>query len=217
MKTAILLGATGMVGAALLQQLLENKEYSSVLIFVRRKTNIQHSKLTEYVVDFDQSALWANYVQGDVLFSCLGTTLAVAGSKPNQYKVDFTYQYEMAKIASDNGVKSLVLVSSAGAKATSGNFYLSMKGKLDEAVQQLPFSSITILRPGQLYGNRFPKRPMEEIAIKVMFFFNRIGLLRNYRPIHADEVAKAMQAAVRKELKGIFTLAELFELSKEIA
>ncbi len=212
MKTAILLGATGMVGSALLKQLLANDEYSSVLIFVRRTTQLIHTKLTEYVVDFDQPKQWSKLVQGDVLFSCLGTTLAVAGSKENQYKVDFTYQYEMAKIASDNGVKSLVLVSSAGAKATSSNFYLSMKGKLDEAVQQLNFQSVSILRPGQLYGNRLPKRPMEEIAIKVMFFINRIGLLRNYRPIHSDEVAQAMQQVAKSDKTAIYTLGELFKI-----
>ncbi len=212
MKTAIVLGATGMVGAALLKQLLENEEYSSVLIFVRRSTQLNHAKLTEHVVDFDQPVEWAKLVQGDVLFSCLGTTLAVAGSKANQYKVDFTYQYEMAKIASENGVKSLVLVSSAGAKATSGNFYLGMKGKLDETVQQLNFHSVSILRPGQLYGNRLPKRPMEEIAIKVMFLINRIGFLRNYRPIHADEVAKAMQRVAKSNQTAIYTLGELFEI-----
>jgi len=212
MKTAIVLGATGMVGAALLNQLLANDEYSSVLIFVRRSTQLNHTKLTEYIVDFEHPELRAKQVQGDVLFSCLGTTLAAAGSKANQYKVDFTYQYEMAKIASDNGVKSLVLVSSAGAKATSGNFYLSMKGKLDETVQQLKFQYISILRPGQLYGNRLPKRPMEEIAIKLMFIINRLGLLRTYRPIHADEVAKAMQRVANSANSGIYTLHELFEL-----
>jgi uncharacterized protein YbjT (DUF2867 family) len=212
MKTAILLGATGMVGAALLKQLLANDLYSSVLIFVRRSTQLNHAKLTEYVVDFDQPEQWSKQVQGDVLFSCLGTTLAVAGSKVNQYKVDFTYQYEMAKIASENSVKSLVLVSSAGAKATSSNFYLSMKGRLDETVQQLNFRSVIILRPGQLYGNRLPKRPMEEIAIKVMFLINRIGLLRSYRPIHADEVAQAMQQVAKSNQNAIYTLGELFEI-----
>jgi len=183
---AILLGATGMVGAALLTQLLESSKFSSVLIFVRRSTKISHSKLTENIVDFDKPDDWAKMVQGDVLFSCLGTTLAVAGSKSNQYKVDFSYQYLMAKIASENGVENLVLVSSAGANAKSGNFYLSMKGKLDEAVNQLNFKAINVLRPGQLYGNRLHKRHTEEITIKIMFFINRIGLLRKYRPIHAN-------------------------------
>lgn len=212
MKTAIVLGATGMVGAALLQQLLANEEYSSVLIFVRRSTQLNHAKLTEYVVDFNQPEQWAKLVQGDVLFSCLGTTLAVAGSKANQYKVDFTYQYEMAKIASENGVKSLVLVSSAGAKASSSNFYLGMKGKLDETVQQLNFQTVSVLRPGQLYGNRLPKRAMEEVAIKVMFLINRIGILQNYRPIHADEVAKAMQQVAKSNQNAIYTLSELFDI-----
>ncbi len=212
MKTAILLGATGMVGAALLNQLLANDEYAAVLIFVRRPTQLNHPKLTEYVVDFDQPSQWSKLVQGDVLFSCLGTTLAVAGSKTNQYKVDFTYQYEMAKIASDNGVKQLVLVSSAGAKAQSRNFYLSMKGKLDEAVRMLNFQFLSILRPGQLYGNRQQKRKMEQIAIQLMFFINRLGLLRNYRPIHANEVAQAMQKVAKSSKSSVYTLSELFQL-----
>jgi len=212
MKTAILLGATGMVGTALLKQLLTNEEYSFVQIFVRRPTQLTHYKLTEYVVDFNHPEQWAKLVQGDVLFSCLGTTLAVAGSKTNQYKVDFTYQYEMAKIASENSVKSLVLVSSAGAKASSGNFYLSMKGKLDETVQQFNFQYVSILRPGQLYGNRIPKRPMEELALKIMFFINRIGLLRNYRPISADELAKAMLQVANSRKSGVYTLSNIFQI-----
>ncbi len=212
MKTALLLGATGMVGAALLNQLLANNEYSSVIIFVRRSTNLNNSKLTEYVVDFEQPSLWAELVQGDVLFSCLGTTLAVAGSKANQFKVDFTYQYEMAKIASENGVKSYILVSSAGAKAKSSNFYLSTKGKLDDAVRKLNFQYLNILRPGQLHGNRKAKRNMEQIAIKLMFFINRLGLLHNYRPIHANEVAQAMQKLAKSSSSGVYTLSELFQL-----
>ncbi len=207
---AIVLGATGMVGAALLKQLLASDEYTSVSIFVRRPTHLKHAKLTEFVVDFDNIDSWKNLIQGDVLFSSLGTTLAVAGSKANQFKVDYTYQYEMAKTASENAVKSLVLVSSAGAKATSGNFYLSMKGKLDDAVRQLPFETVNILRPGQLYGDRQQKRTMEKAAVKLMFLINRIGLLGKYRPIHANEVANAMLRVVRSQKSGVYTLDELF-------
>lgn len=207
---AIVLGATGMVGAALLNQLLASDEYTSVSIFVRRSTQLKHAKLSEFVVDFDRFETWKSQVQGDVLFSCLGTTLAQAGSKANQFKVDYSYQYEMAKIASENGVKSLVLVSSAGANATSGNFYLSMKGKLDDAVRQLPFRTVSILRPGQLYGDRKQKRNLEKLAVRFMFLMNGIGLLRRFRPIHANEVAKAMMQVVTSPKSGIYTLDELF-------
>lgn len=213
MKTAILLGATGMVGTALLKQLLVSEEYDSVVSVVRRKSGVEHSKLTEHVVDFDNPNEWNALVKGDVLFSCLGTTLAVAGSKANQFKVDFTYQHEVAKAAATNGVKKYVLVSSAGANATTGNFYLSMKGKLDDAVRLLPFKSVTILRPGQLYGERQQKRNMEKAAIQIMFGLNRLGLFRKYRPIHADEVAQAMRNVAKNEESAVYTLDELFTLT----
>lgn len=210
MKIAIILGATGMVGAALMEQLLASNDYGEVVIFVRRKSGISHSKLTEYIVDFDKSEEWKSLVVGDVLFSTLGTTLVVAGSKENQYKVDFTYQYTFAEIAAENGVADYVLVSSAGASATAATFYLKMKGELDEAVQKLKFNSVSILRPGQLYGNRKEKRVTEKLAIKLMFGLNKIGLFKNYRPIHASEVAQAMQRMAIQQKNQIITLQELF-------
>lgn len=210
MKKAIILGATGMVGAALLEQLLASDDYSEIVIFVRRKSGITHSKLTEYVVDFDRPEDWKALVSGDVLFSALGTTLAVAGSKENQYKVDFTYQYVFAKTAFENGVSDYVLVSSAGASAKAATFYLKMKGELDEAVQQLKFRSVSILRPGQLYGNRKENRVAEKMAIQFMFGLNKIGLFRKYRPIHASEVARAMQKMALEQKNQIITLDELF-------
>lgn len=210
MKQAILLGATGMVGSALLKQLLASPDYSSVIAFVRRTSLPKHAKLTEHVVDFSKPDAWATMVKGDVLFSCLGTTLAVAGSKTKQFAVDYTYQYQLAVVAAENGVKSYVLVSSAGANANSSNFYLSMKGKLDADVQELAFQTINILRPGQLYGERNQKRNMEKMAISVMFFINKLGLLRKYRPIHADEVAKAMLRVDASGKSAVYTLDELF-------
>lgn len=209
---ALLLGATGMVGAALLNQLLASDEYTEVSIFVRRSTQLSHPKLKEYIVDFQHPDVWKSHVNGDILFSCLGTTLAVAGSKANQFRVDYTYQYEMAEIAAKNGVKNYVLVSSAGAKSTSGNFYLGMKGKLDDAVRGLNFETINILRPGQLYGNRQQRRVMEKIAVQFMFLLNSLYLLRKYRPIHANEVARAMIHCSKSGQSGIYTLDQLFDL-----
>ncbi len=210
MKKAIVLGATGMVGTALVQQLIKNDFYVAIKLFVRRATDLKHPKLQEFVVDFDKPSEWEHLVTGTVLYSTLGTTLAVAGSKANQFKVDFTYQYQMAQIAAKNGVESYVLVSSTGAKASAANFYLSMKGQLDEAVQQLAFKYIVILRPGQLYGNRLQKRVAEKWAIKLMFLINKLGLLKKYRPIHADEVARAMINSEALSKSAVITLDELF-------
>lgn len=212
MKKAIVLGSTGMVGSQLVDLLISTTEYTEIVTFVRRPSGKTHPKLKEYVVNFDDIQSWSQYIQGDVLFSCMGTTLAQAKSKENQFKIDYTYQYNVAEIASKNEVNTYVLVSSAGANSKSSAFYMQMKGKLDEAVKSLAFKNLIILRPGQLYGDRNEKRLGEKIGLSVMFFLNNIGILSKYKPIHAMEVAKSMLSAVKKQKSAIYTLDELFEL-----
>ncbi len=212
MKKAIVLGSTGMVGSQLVDLLISTTEYTEIVTFVRRPSGKTHPKLKEYVVNFDDIQSWSQYIQGDVLFSCMGTTLAQAKSKENQFKIDYTYQYNVAEIASKNEVNTYVLVSSAGANSKSSAFYMQMKGKLDEAVKSLAFKNLIILRPGQLYGDRNEKRLGEKIGLSVMFFLNKIGILSKYKPIHAMEVAKSMLSAVKKQKSAIYTLDELFAL-----
>lgn len=207
---ALVAGATGMVGRQLVAQLLERPEFSEVRIFVRRRMGIYHQKLSEYLVDFDKPESFEQLVKGDVLFLCMGTTLATAGSKINQWKVDYVYQMNMAKAAEGNGVKGCVVISSAGAKSTSSNFYLGLKGKLDDRIALCDFSYYCILRPGQLYGNRENSRPGESIALAVMFFLNKIGLFKRYRPIHAKEVSAAMISFALQNKTRIATLDDLF-------
>ena len=125
---------------------------------------MQHAKLQERIVNFDAVPEWKALLTGDVLFSSLGTTLKQAGSKEAQYKVDFTYQYNIAKAAADNGVSQYVLVSSAGASPQSRIFYSRMKGELEEAVKTFSFPHITILQPGILQGERDEFRLGERIG-----------------------------------------------------
>jgi len=196
MKIAIIIGATGLVGSHLTHQLLENKKYQKVKIFVRRSPNITHKKLITHVVNFDDLQFWKKHLTGDELYSVLGTTLKKAGSQNAQYKVDYDYQYNVASAARENGVKKLLLVSSAGANADSKNFYLRMKGKLDNAVKGLDFPGICIFKPSILIGKRTELRIMEKIAV----FFTRIfttiiPFLRKYRPVHGKTVAAAMITA----------------------
>ncbi len=207
---AIVIGSTGMVGKELIKLLLQLDEYTEVISLVRRKSNINHPKLSEHIVNFDLPLTWNHLINGDVLFSCMGTTLAQAKTKEEQFKIDYTYQYNIAETASKNGVKRYVLISSAGANERSPIFYSRMKGKLDADVQLLPFETIIILRPGQLYGDRENNRPSEKAALSIMFFLNRFYLLKKYKPIHATEVARVMTNAVLKEKSGIYTLNELF-------
>lgn len=123
MKTAIVIGATGLIGKHLTKLLLDNPAYSNVKVFVRRSINISNPKLEEHIVNFDEIAKWKDKITGDELFSAMGTTIRKAGSKEAQFKIDVTYQHEFAKAAAENGIKSYFLVSSSGANAKS-NFFL---------------------------------------------------------------------------------------------
>jgi len=132
MKTAIVIGATGLIGNMLVKKLLNDDRYKSVKVFARKSTGLNHPKLEENLVDFDDMVKWKHDITGDELFSAMGTTIRKAKSTSIQYKVDVTYQYEVAKAASENGVRSYFLVSSSGANAKSKLFYLRIKGELDE-------------------------------------------------------------------------------------
>lgn len=193
MKTAIVIGATGLVGSFITLKLLDDNRYEKVKVFVRNPLEIMHQKLEEYLVDFDKVDLWKFNLIGDELYSALGTTLKKAGSKDAQYKVDYTYQYQIAKAASENGVKKYLLVSSLGADYKSSNFYLRMKGNLDEKIQQLNFESIQIFRPSILVGLRSEKRLSESIGIKIAGAVPQlIPAFKKYKPIKASLVAEAM-------------------------
>lgn len=215
MKTALVIGATGLVGSHLLRQLLADDRFEKVKIFTRRSTGIQNPKLEEYIIDFDQPEQWQHLLTGNVLFSALGTTLKKAGSKPAQYKIDYTYQYNMAKAAAANGVADYVLVSSAGASVDSKIFYSRMKGELERDVMQLPFKHIHIIQPGILVGQRKEKRAGEKIGIALLSVLYHIPGLTAYKPIPAETVAKAMINASFDESKSlqVHTLQGVFDLA----
>lgn len=201
MKTLVI-GATGAVGKDLVQQLIDDSSVERVDIFVRREVKISAPKLVVHVIDFDHPETWASQLQGDVLFSCLGTTIKAAGSQENQWKVDYTYQYEAAKAAKANGVKTYVLVSSVGANAKSKVFYTKMKGALDDAVQELGFEGCFILRPPSLI-RKGSDRFGEKIGIVALKAFNAIGLLRSFTPMRTEDVAAAMIRLAKSGRQGV--------------
>ena len=137
---ALVLGATGATGQELVRQLLSNLNFDRVSIFTRKTFNVEHKKLVKNKIDFSKLTEYKNLVKGDILFSALGTTLKESGSKKQQYLVDYTYQYEFAKMASENGVTNYSLVSSTGAKEKSFFFYPKTKGALEESVKKLKFN-----------------------------------------------------------------------------
>ena len=218
MKTAVVIGASGLIGKTLVKKLLEDNRYNSIKVFVRRSINISNSKLVEHIVDFDKITDWKSKITGDELYSAMGTTIKKAGSKEAQYKIDVTYQYEFAKAAADNGVMSYFLVSSFGANAKSKLFYMKIKGELEEKVKLLPFRKIRIFRPSLLLGERDEKRLGEKAAERILKIVVPVfPFLKNQKPIEGEKVANAMIASANKvnnEQIRIYELDEIFELAK---
>lgn len=214
-KTAIVLGATGLVGSHLVSQLVENSKYQQIILLVRRATLLQSNKITEHIIDFDVPESWAHLVKGDVLFSAFGTTIKKAGSKEKQFQIDYTYQLDAAIAARKNGVSACVLVSSAGANTKSMVFYSRMKGQLDEAVTQLGFDTLVVLKPSVLVGQRNEKRFGESMGIVLGNILTSLPGLKNYKPIYAGDVAKAMVHAAELDGNHSFALNKVFDLAQK--
>ncbi len=198
-RSALVLGATGLVGARCVAHLLENPAYERVTSLVRRagRPTSEEPKAQERVVDFSQ--LTAKDIEpASDLFCAIGTTMKKAGSREAFRRVDLEIPLRVAELAVANGVKRIALVSSVGADARSSNFYLRTKGELEEALAKLPLAALHVMRPSLLLGERTESRPGEAIAS----VFARatsgllIGALRRWRAIEGDQVGRAMVAAM---------------------
>lgn len=204
-KTAIIIGASGLVGNEVLNLLLTNDTFNKVKVFVRKPLLVNHPKLEQHVIDFDLIYKSTDLVKGDVLFCCLGTTIKTAGSKEEFKKVDYAYPLAFAKIAKQNGVKKFILISSIGANSNTSNFYLKVKGDIEAELEKLKFESLVIVRPSMLLGERKEFRLGESIGKAVMnlvsIFF--IGKLKKYKAIEAKTVAKAMVKLSLPNLGGV--------------
>ena len=196
---AIVLGATGATGQELVKLLLNDSNFSKVTIFARKKPKIKHDKLTTYEIDFSRLSECKGLIYGDVIFSALGTTLSQAGSKNQQYLVDFTYQFEFAKIGSENKVKYYSLVSSVGADIKSPFFYPKIKGALEEAVKKLGFDNIYIFQPPFLIRQSNLIRPREKIVLKILNLLNQIGILKSQKPISVSDLAQKMINEIKSD------------------
>jgi uncharacterized protein YbjT (DUF2867 family) len=204
-QTAIISGATGLVGEQLLQQLLVHPEYDKVIVITRKTLPFTHEKLEQRVIDFERLPAGLAGIRGDHGFCCLGTTLKAAGSKERQYRIDHDYVIAFATACLDAGVRRFAIVSSIGASALSSNFYLRTKGEMEHDLRKLPFNSLLILQPSLLMGERKESRTGEALAIKIMKYFNpvMIGSLRKYRGVAVNEVARCMIDNIQFSGEGI--------------
>lgn len=202
---ALLIGATGATGRDLLELLLKDEEIHQVDVFVRRELNFKHEKLNSHIIDFNKPEEWKHLVKGDVLFSCLGTTLKIAGSKEAQWKIDYEYQYQFAKLAKENNVNSYVLVSAANASSKSSIFYSKMKGQLEDDVKTLKFLKTIIFNPPLLIREN-TDRKMEVLGAKIIAFFNNLGIFCSQKPLSTKLLAEAMLKSVKDLKNGDYSI-----------
>lgn len=204
-RSALLVGATGLVGGHCLQYLLESDNYDKVVILVRRPLLMEHAKLEEHVVNFDRLDQYTAIINANDVFCCLGTTIKVAGSQQEFRKVDFTYTLQTCAIAVKNGADQLVVVTALGANPNSKIFYNRIKGETEQALSKLPCEAIHILRPSLLLGERKESRRAERAGIGAMRGLSMlmVGPLKRYRPIEAKTVAHAMVLVAQEMRPGM--------------
>ncbi len=188
---AVVIGGSGATGRELVLQLLADYRVESVVALVRKPFFMPDPKLKEVIVDFDHLEQYAAFIDADVAFSTLGTTLKQAGSKKKQWRVDYEYQLKFAQLARMNHVFTFVLLSSAQASPKSKFFYSRMKGMLEEKIKQLDFPKLIILRSGLIDRPKTDRRG-EKIALKVIKVFNALGILKSYKPITTVDLAKVI-------------------------
>jgi uncharacterized protein YbjT (DUF2867 family) len=204
-RIAIIAGASGLIGGHLLDHLLATDAYSKVISISRKPLKKENNKLEQIVIDFDELSTIEGKLKGDHVFCCLGSTIKKAGSKENFYKYDYSYSMELAVITSSNGASMFSIVSSMGANKKSRVFYNRVKGEVEESISQLEFKTIRIFRPSLLLGERKEFRFGEKIGEYFSYLlYPFFPLFKNYRPIKAEKVAKAMVELAFKEEKGVF-------------
>jgi uncharacterized protein YbjT (DUF2867 family) len=209
MKKALIAGGTGLIGNALVEQLIAHSGYDEIHCLVRKPGNWSTEKVTEHVVDFEHLADQLPNVTADCAFCCLGTTLKTAGSKERQYRIDHDYVVDFAEQCFIMGIPRLIVISSIGASVTTSNFYLRTKGDMERDCLAFGFESTIILRPSFLMGNRKEFRLGEKFASVLMkglgFLF--VGKWRKYRGIYVDKIATRMIAlSLQEQLPKVLVL-----------
>ena len=203
-RTALVAGASGLVGGHLLPLLLADRAYARVVALARRELPARHAKLEQRVVDFGRLDAFSDIPRVDDVFCCLGTTIKAAGSQEAFRLVDHDYVLGLARLGARAGARRFLLVSALGADPASRIFYSRVKGDVEAAVRQLPYEGIQIFRPSFLMGDRPEARIAERLGIQLARVLAPllVGRLRRYRPIHGADVARAMVQIAKEAPRG---------------
>ncbi len=217
MKTALLFGASGLVGSHLLNQLISNNNYSNIKLFVRSTIEINDPKIEIIQTDFNNLENHKEDIKGDDCFFCIGTTKKDSPDKKEYKRVELDVPKQIAQIAKSNSVNSFVFVSSGYADPKSSGDYLKFKGEVEEELKRLNFLKLGIMRPSFLLGDRKEKRVGEKIGIFVFKLLTPLllGPLKKMKPIHSEIVARLMIRVANEDLqKNTFESNEIIELTK---
>jgi uncharacterized protein YbjT (DUF2867 family) len=204
-RIALVFGTNGMVGGFIVRELQDHMAFSAVEVFNRKPIDYYHLKVREHTIDYNKLDEYAHLIKGDDLFICLGTTLRKAGSVQAVEQIDRDYPIRIAQIAYANGVSRVAVVSSMGANPSSRNYYLRIKGEMEQGIREIPFEQIVIARPSLLFGRRKDFRLGELIGKGFMLAidFMMIGPLKKYAGISAHKVATAMIALLKSSNRDI--------------
>jgi uncharacterized protein YbjT (DUF2867 family) len=219
--TAVIIGATGLTGNLVLEELLKDDHFKTVRVLARRNVKIIHPKLEQEIVNFTNVDEYTKkFGEGDVIFCCIGTTQKKVKGDKNLYRqIDYDIPVNAATIGISKGFKKFLIVSAIGANENSSNFYLSLKGKTENALKQFHFDSLDIFQPSILNGNRKETRIAEKIlqGILDIVSFLFLGPLKKYHAIGADNVARAMVYASTQKKNGVHyhTYQDMMEMARE--
>ncbi|MFT6630622.1 MAG: hypothetical protein ACJAS4_000564 [Bacteriovoracaceae bacterium] len=217
-KVALLIGGTGLIGSHLLERLSEDDFYSEIIVLIRNQPSKSlddnlGSNITFRLIDFSNLNEELKDTRCDDIYCCIGTTIKKAGGQAEFEKVDFTIPLSIGKLLKGNGAKRFFLISSAYANSNSKSFYLKTKGKLEEALKDINFESLIILRPSVLDGNRKEFRFFEEMAIKVGRIFSVIPALDSFTPIKVEKITACLMEK-RKLKNKKYTIVESTQIKR---
>ena len=216
MKIALLFGSSGLIGGQLLNNLVQNNDYSKIKIFVRSEPEIKDSKIEIIKIDFNNLENHIEDIKGDDCFFCIGTTKKNSPDKNEYKRIERDIPVEIAEIANANLINSFIYVSSGFADPKNSGAYLRYKGEVEKELKKLNFTKLGIMRPSFLMGNRKEKRFGEKIGIFLFKLLSPLflGPLKKMKPIHSKTVANVMIKVANENIQqSIFESDEIINLN----
>lgn len=204
MKTAIILGATGLTGGELLRKLLEDERYDKIKLFSRSSIGVKNDKIEEHLIDLFELEQHADSFKADEVYCCIGTTQAKTPDEDTYHKIDYGIPVTAAKLAKQNEIPRFLVISALGADIESRFFYNRTKGEMERDVLAQGIAEAYIFQPSLIAGNREEKRPFEAAWKNVMSVGNHllVGPLKKFRSIHAGKIADAMVYVANNKYSG---------------